>query len=345
MNRENLIYYLINWIFVTAAYCAAVIFYLNENLSAAVEDLVSFSILLLIGGFSSWYTIKYTRVGSSNLYQGLLSHLMGMVVLAFTLTYISKLIGVNAFQFQTEEQFQEFSLLKVSAVVILYGLMLLNYYILEYRDSIINKEREEEKLKNLLQETQLNLLKTQLNPHFIFNSLNSISSLTITDPGKAHQMVVKLSEFLRYSLSHTSTEWVTVKEELYNCQLFTEIEKVRFGDRLHIIQAIDDRCADYYIPQMILQPLIENAIKFGLYDSLEPIEVSISVKSINQGFEILIKNPVQTEPHAKKGKGIGVANTRKRLSMMYGNKYEFTTTNNSSIYTAHLKLFKYHPSD
>ena len=140
----------------------------------------------------------------------------------------------------------------------IYGLVILTYYLFESLTNLSEKKAKEARLESLIKETELKMLRSQINPHFLFNSLNSVSSLTITDPEKARDMVIKLSEFMRYALSRKDEQPVSFRSELENLRLYLNIEKVRFGDRLSIEENIDENCLEIKMPVMLLQPLYEN---------------------------------------------------------------------------------------
>ena len=163
------------------------------------------------------------------------------------------------------------------------------------------------------------MLKSQINPHFLFNSLSSISSLTITDPGKAQEMVVKLSEFLRYSVSSNINTFTTLEKEMQNIHRYLEIEKIRFGDKLVFEFTMEPGFSTRNVPVMILQPLYENAIKHGVYESTEPVKVITDCKTFTDYFEIRISNDFDPSAPARKGAGIGLKNIRERLKLMYRN--------------------------
>jgi LytS/YehU family sensor histidine kinase len=203
--------------------------------------------------------------------------------------------------------------------ILLYAFIGLGYYlIIMYRD-LQDKAKAETRLNELLKESELNMLKSQINPHFLFNSLNSISSLTITDPGKAQEMVVKLSEFLRYSVSSNINTFTTLDKEMQNIQRYLEIEKIRFGEKLVFEFSMQPGCSSRHVPVMILQPLFENAIKHGVYESTEPVKVFTSCKTFPSYFEISISNDFDPSAPARKGSGIGLRNIRERLRLMYRN--------------------------
>ena len=169
---------------------------------------------------------------------------------------------------------------RVGTGVFIYGLIILTYYLFVSLSNLSEKNAKEARLESLVRETELKMLRSQINPHFLFNSLNSISSLTITDPEKARDMVVKLSEFMRYALSRKDEQPVTLQNELENLRLYLDIEKVRFGDKLITEEMIDNKCLEFKIPVLLLQPLYENAVKHGVYESTESVKIITTAKII-----------------------------------------------------------------
>ena len=182
------------------------------------------------------------------------------------------------------------------------------------------------------------MLRSQINPHFLFNSLNSISSLTVTDPEKARNMVIKLSEFMRYALSRKDEQPVSLQSELENLRLYLDIEKVRFGDKLTTEENIEAECLDFKIPVMLLQPLYENAVKHGVYESTESVRIITQAKIIDGYIEIIIKNNYDPAPSSRKGTGTGLLNVTRRLELFYGNKASIKTPKENGIYTVTLYI-------
>jgi LytS/YehU family sensor histidine kinase len=198
------------------------------------------------------------------------------------------------------------------------------------------KNAKEARLESLVKETELKMLRSQINPHFLFNSLNSISSLTITNPEKARDMVIKLSEFMRYALSKKDEQPVTLRSELENLRLYLEIEKVRFGDRLFTEENISENCLDIKMPVMILQPLYENAIKHGVYESTECVNIRTKVSCNNGYLEIVISNNYDQAPTSAKGTGTGLINVSRRLDLFFGNRASIKSTKENGVYTVSL---------
>ena len=205
---------------------------------------------------------------------------------------------------------------RVISGVLLYVALIVVHYLLIKMAELREQRGKEEELRGLLRETELNSLRSQIRPHFLFNSLNSISSLTLTSPEKARSMVIKLAEFMRYSLNIADQPMSTVEKELYHTQLYLDIEKVRFGHRLNLSSVIDERTLHHDMPSMTLQPLMENAVKYGVYDATEPVTIDLSVRQAGGRVIVEMANPIQ-EATSDHGTGTGLKNIRARLVNIY----------------------------
>ncbi len=189
----------------------------------------------------------------------------------------------------------------------------------------IFQEVRESALKSaaMAHESQLKMLRYQLNPHFLFNTLNAISTLVLEeDTELANRMVTKLSNFLRYSLDNDPMQRITLEQELQALQLYLDIEKVRFEERLRLQLSIEDSARHALIPSLLLQPLIENAIKYGIARSEGGGKLSISARVF--AGELLIELSDDgpgcelTDGHVPESSGVGLSNTRERLATIYG---------------------------
>ena len=174
-------------------------------------------------------------------------------------------------------------------------------------------------LERLAREAELNKLRQQLQPHFLFNSLNSISALTGRQPEKARHMIQQLSDFLRGTLKKEQQQWTSFEEELQYLQLYLDIEKVRFGYRLQTSIECDPAAQQMNLPSMLLQPLVENAIKFGLYDTIGQVTIFIQAKNVNGLLEVSVQNPFDELTSVPvKGTGFGLSSIRRRLFLLFG---------------------------
>lgn len=201
--------------------------------------------------------------------------------------------------------------------VILYCLLAVGQYLaVEFQRA---RQAEKRQLESQLaaQEAELRMLRTQIDPHFLFNSLNSISALTSQNPQRARDMTLQLAEFFRHTLGLEAHRKVTVEAEMKLLTHFLSIEKVRFGARLNVAFDVADGAADCLLPPMLVQPLVENAVKHGIGNLAEGGTVRISVTRAGSVLHIVVENDVDSETPAQPGKGIGLANVRQRLAALY----------------------------
>jgi two-component system, LytTR family, sensor histidine kinase AlgZ len=168
----------------------------------------------------------------------------------------------------------------------------------------------------LSRESELKAIKAQVNPHFLFNSLNSISALTSIDPIKAREMCVRLSEFLRASLRLGERTSIPFGEELALTRSYLDVEQVRFGQRLRVRQDFDPVCADCEVPPLLVQPLVENAIKHGIATLTEGGEISMIGRRVRDAIRVTIENPFDPEAPATRRNGFGLASVRNRLHVV-----------------------------
>ena len=202
------------------------------------------------------------------------------------------------------------------------------YFGIKYYQQL--QEQTEQTLKAVAtaHQAQLKMLRYQLNPHFLFNTLNAISTLILDGANQtANQAVSRLSDFLRYTLDSDPMKRVTLGSELYALDLYLEIEKVRFGDRLIIEKDIDGRATSALVPSLILQPLIENAIKYAITPSEQggTLRIFARVQHGTLVLQISDTGPgLESGDNGQKSCGVGLRNTRERLQQLYGDEQAFT---------------------
>lgn len=202
-----------------------------------------------------------------------------------------------------------------------------------------NREQRETETKQLAKEAELIKLRQQLQPHFLFNSLNSISALAGSKPDEARKMIQQLSDFLRGTLKKDEQETIFFKEELQHLSLYLDIEKVRFGHRLNIELMCDKKTEQAKIPPLLLQPIVENAIKFGLYGTIDEITVGIKAHIENSNLIVEVKNPFDEQTqNAKKGTGFGLTSVQRRLFLLYSRNDLLTTEKQENVFMTRLKI-------
>jgi two-component system LytT family sensor kinase len=203
------------------------------------------------------------------------------------------------------------------------------------------KENEKRKTEaeKLARDAELYNLRQQLQPHFLFNSLNSINALIGFKPDEARKMIHQLSDFLRGTMKKDDQQQVTLAEELQHLNLYLEIEKVRFGHRLKTEISCDENCASTVLPSMMLQPIVENAIKFGLYDTTEEVIVSIRGELEGNYLQLIIQNPFDPKTsRPRQGTGFGLSGVQRRLYLLFARNDLIETHANDNIFTTIIKI-------
>ncbi|WP_374165420.1 sensor histidine kinase [Arcticibacter sp. MXS-1] len=207
-------------------------------------------------------------------------------------------------------------------------------------------ERRKADAEKLAREAELFNLRQQLQPHFLFNSLNSISALVGRRPEEARTMIHQLSDFLRGTLRKSENEFVSLDDELQHLQLYLDIEKVRFGHRLNTEVSKEDGCGNLVLPAMILQPLVENAIKFGLYDTTGQVTISITASCMPNYLVLRIRNPYDINTvRPKSGTGFGLTGIKRRLYLLFARTDLLETSGENDIFTTTVKIPQYDKGD
>ncbi|KPL13996.1 MAG: hypothetical protein AMS23_05075 [Bacteroides sp. SM1_62] len=290
------------------------------KLYVAIIDSLVFNVLFAFLAVTVWYPIRYGNPEGKLSIGIVITYLIVGVVIITGWLYLGYMI-LKLILIDDETYFSFLNdsfIARLATGILYYGVTLLIYHLFIYSKELEAKNLNEAKLNLLVKESELNVLRSQLNPHFLFNSLNSISSLTISDPEMARDMIIKLSEFLRYALKHGEREKTRFSDEIKNIELYLQIEKIRFGEKLIFEKEISKGCEQGLIPNMILQPLFENAVKHGVYESTEPITIKMSCESVAKSMEICIRNNFDSQQVARKGAGIGLRNVRNRMMLIYG---------------------------
>lgn len=200
-------------------------------------------------------------------------------------------------------------------------------------------EKRKFETERLAREAELYNLRQQLQPHFLFNSLNSINALIGIRPEEARKMIHQLSDFLRGTLKKDDQELVSLSDELAHLQLYLDIEKVRFGHRLITEISCDAKSKTSTLPAMLLQPIVENSIKFGLYDTTEAVTISIRAEVSDNYLVLMVQNPYDsqtTRPRA--GTGFGLSGVQRRLYLLFARNDLVETHAENDIYTTIIKV-------
>jgi two-component system LytT family sensor kinase len=327
------------WIFWIAVQ-GSLVYRLGYTLSTAIPDALVTQLVLAIAGYAVHTSIQYYSPSQKNA----LYMLSGGVALAITSAFLQQ--SILREWVGDEPRYASFLSQSLPIRGLFDWFMITLMAILTWAWVFLRDQRENEKRKEdaerLAREAELANLRQQLQPHFLFNSLNSISALIHVEPDRARVMVQQLSDFLRGTMKKDDRQFVSLEEELRHLQLYLDIEKIRFGHRLTTTLVAEDASLSMQLPSLLLQPIVENAIKFGLYDTLGEIPISISAKNENGQLLIEIKNPfdpVTSQP--RKGTGFGLTSIRRRLYLLYAQHDLLVARAEGNSFTTRLTIPQY----
>lgn len=320
-NRRNLVLYAIFWSLLALMHGFFLYNFYNASIYLTIVDSVLFNLLYGLIGLGLWFAVKFSQMETNNIGNLIVNHLSAASITLVVLLLIGYycLISIPVLNEGYKEFFYNTLIWRVITGIIEYILIVLVYYLIMYYSNFMEKITMESELKTNVKVAELNALKSQINPHFLFNSLNSISALTIDESNKAQEMITKLADFLRFSIAEKPDTMRKFSDEIDNISKYLDIEKVRFGDRLVVKKDIAKKCSDASIPSLILQPIIENALKYGLSESLGKVEIRITADCFQGFLKVQVENDF--DEHDQKvisGNGIGLQNIKQRLKLTFG---------------------------
>ena len=205
-----------------------------------------------------------------------------------------------------------------TAGVLLFWLSSLLHYLLAAFEQSRRAEARELGLEVLAREAELRALRAQIDPHFLFNGLQSISALTSADPAGARRMCLRLADFFRSSVRLGAEDAIRLEEEMAMVRAYLDIERVRYGSRLESEVVLEPGCGSCRVPPLVLQPLVENAVRHGIRPLVDGGVVSVRARCDEASVRVRVRNPLDTEAVAQAGTGVGLANVERRLAARFG---------------------------
>lgn len=301
----------------------------------ASADSAVFNLMLINAFVGSRYALRYLPQNST---------VQAVVVVGAVLAFLVQWLSMEVMTQWAVEETAYLLLLQQSTMIrwafafiaiALTGVSTIFYQ--RWKDVTAGLDRDTD-VKVMAREAELQKLQLQLQPHFLFNSLNSINALILINSSRARDMVQQLSDFLRATLKRADEQWITLKDELAYLELYLSIEKVRFGHRLDIQIDDDEQIHIWLVPPLLIQPLVENAIKFGLYGTTEQVTIRLKTERLNEGLQISITNPFDTDMQPPEGSGFGLAGLQRRLYLIYARNDLLKTTIENNHFTVQLTL-------
>jgi two-component system LytT family sensor kinase len=310
---------------------------LDFNWRVSFTDAVISDLMLAVAGFVTGNALRFYQPGSANkVYRFVWGFVLALIYAAavrFVLAYVFS--GAPDYLMFLEKSMPlrfMFALLMLSLVILTGWLW---FYIQDQQETKSRKDDAEK----LLRDAELSRLRQQLQPHFLFNSLNSISALAGSQPGEARKMIQQLSDFLRGTLKKDDQQLVKLEEELEHLQLYLDIEKVRFGHRLNTVIEKSEESLVLTLPSLLLQPIVENAIKFGLYDTTEDVTIRITASREQSHLILEVQNPFDPETaQPKQGAGFGLNSIQRRLYLLYARNDLLTIRQKENLFSTRVKI-------
>ena len=281
--------------------------------------------LLLVHSFSclaSWYVCRSLPLGVTPPDRLLVAHSAAAALSGGLLTVIGwlwarALDGAGGFAGTMGFYRESLTLVFVFALLV-FSLTVAVHYLFIASEASRAAEKQAIELQLLAREAELKALKAQIDPHFLFNCLNSISGLVGAAPEQARKMCVALADFLRQSLRVGAVERLPLAKELALAKSYLAVEQVRFGDRLRVELSQDEKSLECEVPPLILQPLVENAVRHGIAHRLEGGLVTIAARTDQGRLRLTVENPCDPERPVPRSEGIGLDNVRRRLTATFG---------------------------
>ncbi|MBA3682013.1 MAG: histidine kinase [Bacteroidetes bacterium] len=330
-SRMQLITALIAWFIIWWGLQCFVIFQIFNDLSFAFIDASVSLSLILVAITIIFFVQKYSGSFINNYY----TRCIFIFAIIFGIIFCEKIV-LSQLYYSSDfsAMFSKTLIIRVVVAFLQITFFSAVLWFLEF----IKKQAQKSDLKfdaeNALRQAELIKLRQQLQPHFLFNSLNSINALVVSEPQQARKMIQNLSDFLRGTLKKDENKNVPFSEEINLLKLYLEIERVRFGHRLVVNFNIDEDTLNLKLPALLLQPVVENAVKFGLYNVLDKVEISVSAQIKNNLLAIVITNPFdQSTSQSRKGEGFGLSLIQKRLQLIYHRTDLLVIEKNNSLFT------------
>lgn len=318
--RNLWMYYIAFWVAVAAIQFALMSGVYKQEMIISVTDSLQTNAIFAILGIGLWYSVRFSGKQIDGFFKNLAYYLAGctFTIILWQLTSYALLRAL----FGNNDIYMNFLfsslIVRIITGVLIYFLLISIYILVLNFEEMQERAEHEASLSAMLRDAELNMLRSQIRPHFLFNSLNSVSSLTLSNPQAAQDMIIKLSEFMRHSLTLGAETMNSLNDEMYHAGLYLDIERVRFSDRMKIEKTLDPRCGEMMLPAMILQPLLENAVKHGVNTMLTTCIITLKAVCNESYLGISISNTFDPDAVPRKGTGTGLSNVQKRMAAIYG---------------------------
>lgn len=337
-NKTNLVVFSLAWMLIIGIQTFALVQLFDFNWIYAVVDGLVYGALFYIFGIGLWFFIRFQEIKKHKVVTVLIEHGSSLIIIV-SIWVISGIYMLSAI-FNENQEIKEFLWESMTwrylNGFLMYIVLILFYYLNSYYSHIQQRQKKENDLLRTLKDTEINLLRSKLNPHFLFNSLNSLYALIQIQPEKASDMMLELSDYLRFSLNQDYKKMIPLEDEMKNLERYLSIEKMRFGEKICFEKTWKEECKDMMIPALILQPLMENAIKYGLQGNIEQVKITLNCQKEQDQMYLELVNNFDEKTAARKGSGTGLYTVRKRLEILFKQFHLFKVEKKDSTFRVRL---------
>lgn len=337
-NRKHTFMYAGIWLLYELAHMLILWRGMGLPAQLALQDTAVSNLLFALLGLALWYPVYYTHTAKISTSTKLVNMATASIVTVMLWHYTCDTLLSGVFRQYAGNTSQSIHQWRAEIGIFYFIIIWLSYNIFIYQHNLKEKLKREVELQDQLRNAELNALKSQISPHFLFNSLNSISSLTMYEPSKAQEMIVKLSDYLRYTVTAAKSATATYEQEMENIRRYLDIEKIRFGDRIKFSFSHCPECCSCLVPSLLMQPIFENAIKHGVNESTDPIKIKVSARLADSVLCLEISNNYPSEQNRKSGTGTGLKNVASRLAVMYGSSQLMQVHRALGLFTVNIKI-------
>ena len=330
LSKNQLLLFISSWFIMCGLVLAGTLFKVTANVKlASIDASISVgltAIPLLLVFLMQNYLPNFLNKISTQFFL--------ITIFIFKVIYLQKFLLPYVYQpINFSEVYEKTEILRVFIVFLQAVFFFATMWFLNFIKNQNKQQAHQLNAESTLRDAELIKLRQQLQPHFLFNSLNSINALVGSQPQLARSMIQNLSDFLRGTLKKDDNKLVDLEEELKLLHLYLDIEKIRFGHRMQIIFNINDEAKHLKLPALILQPIVENAIKFGLYNVLNDVEIIITAQIQNTNLILEVKNPFDDDAiHTRKGEGFGLSLIERRLQLLYHRADLISINKNNNVF-------------
>lgn len=341
-NRDTMIMYLVAWLVLGLLLAALLAIPGRASWLGAIAFSLPMMVIYAFMALSAWYVCRAFPLQRTNTAKLIIVLLCASILscaawLLICYGWAVILEGVQPPLAPSDRYRESVPLMASTGIVLFLLAAAVNYLIAEFE---LSRSAERNVLESQIsaREAELKALRAQIDPHFLFNSLNSISALTVADPIGARAMALKLADFLRLSMNYGGLKNIALDQEISLLARFLEIEQVRFGSRLQVNFAISADAQGCSVPPLLLQPLIENAVGHGIAHLLEGGTIDILAKKSGEQIRIIIENPVDPSRPRNSTNGYGLENVRQRVQRMYGSEGRVEALEKDHLFTVVIDL-------